>query len=460
MAESKKQNRYRRVISILISILLLLTAIETPLALSRTFQYDENGNLIQGYGKCYQYNSQNKLSKVTDCNNKVIAQYWYDHTGRRIKKIENGITTYYPFPDYEERIYPDRTKEKSIYVRVNGEIVARIDIDKNGNKKKFFYHPDHLGSTNIITNESGDLVEKTTYYPFGRTKQGGTQSKYLFTGQEFDFETNLYYYKARYYSPDLRRFVQPDPIVQDIYDPQSLNRYSYVRNNPVRYTDPSGNIFDTVLDIGFILYDVYEISQDPGNAWNWGALVVDVGCAFIPFATGGGRAVKALEHGGDIGKALGKGVDAVKSKIDDVVEWVGSKIDNLLGGGRRADDISKIIREADNPAEFLKKYNKGANPNAGKTVLGSLGDVDTYIAKNPNANYLNIHDEIYDILKSENKWEPINKQFLDEAIERGDKIVFATNPNKARPDSWFAWELRYLESRGYEILEYEARKIT
>ncbi|ODS37095.1 MAG: hypothetical protein A7316_02205 [Candidatus Altiarchaeales archaeon WOR_SM1_86-2] len=78
------------------------------------------------------------------------------------------------------------------------------------------------------------------YYPYGATREGGSKEKYLFTGQEHDSETGLYYYGARYYSPEVRRFVQADPVIMEPYDPQYLNRYSYVLNNPLMYNDPTG----------------------------------------------------------------------------------------------------------------------------------------------------------------------------------------------------------------------------
>jgi RHS repeat-associated protein len=61
-----------------------------------------------------------------------------------------------------------------------------------------------------------------------------------FTGQELDPETELYYYGGRYYDYQISRFISPDPFVQSIYDPQNLNRYSYVVNNPQNYIDPDG----------------------------------------------------------------------------------------------------------------------------------------------------------------------------------------------------------------------------
>ena len=72
----------------------------------------------------------------------------------------------------------------------------------------------------------------------------------LFTWQEWDVDTKLYYYGARYYNPEVRRFTQPDISITDIYNPPDLNRYSYVRNNPLIYVDTTGN---TVVYAGFIM---------------------------------------------------------------------------------------------------------------------------------------------------------------------------------------------------------------
>lgn len=73
--------------------------------------------------------------------------------------------------------------------------------------------------------------------------QGSIGTDRLFTGQRLD-STGLYYYGARYYDPAIGRFISPDPVVQDFTNPQTLNRYSYVLNNPLKYTDPSGNYIE------------------------------------------------------------------------------------------------------------------------------------------------------------------------------------------------------------------------
>jgi len=119
----------------------------------------------------------------------------------------------------------------------------------------YYVHPDHLGSVMLTTDTSdpGETVAEQRFYPWGqatRYPDGGTQkTEYNFTGQRLDDSTDLLYYGARYYDPALRRFVSPDAIVPNPGNAQSLNRYSYVYNNPLRYTDPTGH------------------AADPGGAW-------------------------------------------------------------------------------------------------------------------------------------------------------------------------------------------------
>ena len=104
------------------------------------------------------------------------------------------------------------------------------------------YLVDHLGSTNVMIDSTGTLVERSLYYPFGSYRSGIADEKYGFTGKEFDSDTGLYYYGARYYNPEIFVFTQADSVLPDVYDPQALNRYSYCLNNPLKYEDPDGHV--------------------------------------------------------------------------------------------------------------------------------------------------------------------------------------------------------------------------
>ncbi len=116
----------------------------------------------------------------------------------------------------------------------------------------YYFHGDYPSilwdksgfSTSIVVKNGGLLVSRQTYYAFGqpRTTEGSAlPTDYTFTGQKSDDSTGLMYYGARYYDTGLGRFTQADTIVPNPLNPQSLNRYAYVSNNPVRYTDPTGH---------------------------------------------------------------------------------------------------------------------------------------------------------------------------------------------------------------------------
>ena len=96
-----------------------------------------------------------------------------------------------------------------------------------------YYHPDHLGGMNVVTNDSGAVAATNFYYPYGGDwKTSGNVSNYKFTDQEKDPETGIYYYKARYYDPVIGRFTSPDPMLQAAYDPSTSGRLSSHRYLP------------------------------------------------------------------------------------------------------------------------------------------------------------------------------------------------------------------------------------
>ena len=107
-----------------------------------------------------------------------------------------------------------------------------------------------------MTNENGLAVEEIGYLPFGAKlfrnvdNGGGWESVYKFTDQEYDAEYELYNYKARLYDPTMCRFITADTIIPDYNNPQSLNRYAYCYNNPLKYTDPSGHFANLLLGAG------------------------------------------------------------------------------------------------------------------------------------------------------------------------------------------------------------------
>ncbi|MCG8459053.1 MAG: RHS repeat-associated core domain-containing protein, partial [Holophagales bacterium] len=166
----------------------------------------------------------------------------------------------------------------------------------------------HLGSIRQVTNWLGQQVSRHRYYPFGQeaTPSSTTDPVHKFTGHErdlgFDSETPLDYMHARYCSPVLGRFLSVDPILGEAATPQGWNRYAYVRNRPLNYTDPTGEVADIAVDIGFIAYDLGDIAASviAGEGVSGEqvlALAADIVGAAIPFATGLGAAVRVASKG-------------------------------------------------------------------------------------------------------------------------------------------------------------------
>ena len=111
----------------------------------------------------------------------------------------------------------------------------------NEESNTFYSHGDHLGSTRIVTDETKNIIAAISYHPFGEPCIEEGSEAYLFTGKKRD-ATGLYYYGARYYDCELGRFLTRDPLKGELLNPQSLNRYSYCRNNPLLYIDPDGKM--------------------------------------------------------------------------------------------------------------------------------------------------------------------------------------------------------------------------
>jgi RHS repeat-associated protein len=120
------------------------------------------------------------------------------------------------------------------YIYLGGALLASV-----ANSTVTYYHQDHL-SNRLVTNSSGSATEQLGNYPFGESWYAATGEKWLFTSYERDSESNNDYALARYYVNRFGRFLSADPLSGSVADPQSLNRYAYVENNPINAADPSG----------------------------------------------------------------------------------------------------------------------------------------------------------------------------------------------------------------------------
>ncbi|MBN1645511.1 hypothetical protein JW868_00560 [Candidatus Woesearchaeota archaeon] len=202
--------------------------VDVPVTRS-VLEYDANGNLVSGDGKFRVYNSLNQLWKIYNGSNTsepLLQQYTYHPTEERVlKKVtydseeEVDETVIYWSKDFVSVINSSGTYNYT-YVYHNGQLVAQ-ELDG----VKHFVHSDHLGSSTVVTDSTGDVVEDTTYAPFGQILSGGEESRYDYEGQEFDSVLGDYGYHFRRYDSTMQIFTQSDTLIQNVYDPQNLNRY-------------------------------------------------------------------------------------------------------------------------------------------------------------------------------------------------------------------------------------------
>jgi RHS repeat-associated protein len=206
---------------------------------NKTLTYDNNGNLtsiVDASGTTlYTWNARNQLTGISGPN--VSASFVYDGLGRREKKTINGSLTEFLF----DGVNPvQETSGATILANVLpglgiDEFFTRTDVPAAATSH---FLPDGLGSTLALADSSGTLQTDYTYEPFGKTTAtGATNTNPLqYTGREND-GTGLYYYRARYYQPQLQRFMREDPIE---FAGGDINLYSCVGNNPLKFVDPFG----------------------------------------------------------------------------------------------------------------------------------------------------------------------------------------------------------------------------
>jgi len=223
-----------------------------PVNLSYT--YDANGNLVSGAGRSVTWTAWNMPASLTQGGQ---TQSWlYDTERSRYKLTAPGRTTWYINPSvhqgghYEQTKYSSGTTEHRHTLYGGGKPIGEILTFQVASgtapaAQTRYFHSDIQGSITAVTNEAGTVVTRFRYDPWGKqtlvygSNTGIDATRQGHTGHEM-LDGGLTHMNGRLYDPVLARFVSADPHVDNPFDLQSLNRYSYVNNNPLGFTDPSG----------------------------------------------------------------------------------------------------------------------------------------------------------------------------------------------------------------------------
>ena len=207
---------------------------KTEGGVSTSFGYDRNGNLTSktegNSSYSYVWDYDNRLKEVRQ-NGNLLFSYTYDPNGRRVRSLNSGtgVTTTYIYAGINV-IHEATSSESTDYLYANGMRIAK----KTGATVKYF-HSDHLGSTRLVTDSSGQPTFESDYKPFGEEANATGTEKYTFTGQFIEAEIGLYYFGARWYDASLGRFISEDPIKGSMLSSQSQNPYVYCMNNPLGF---------------------------------------------------------------------------------------------------------------------------------------------------------------------------------------------------------------------------------
>jgi RHS repeat-associated protein len=200
--------------------------------------YDAAGNLLSNYLSPMTWDAESRLVSVAG------ATYLYDADGNRVEKQGVGVTDTVYFGGRPVARLSAGQWTDLIY-GPNGMLA---EVGGTENADPAYRLLDHLGTEVGTVDSTGILTNPLDYTPFGQVFSGSTNDPYLFTGKERDAESGLDYFEARYYASSMGRFMSPDwdsnpdPIpYADFGNPQSLNLYGYVSNNPLSRSDRNGH---------------------------------------------------------------------------------------------------------------------------------------------------------------------------------------------------------------------------
>ncbi len=377
---------------------------------SSDYDYDDDGNLLDDGTLTNTWNYKQQL--VSADNGPDLLEYWYDHEGNRVRAKNASDNTYYANKLYN--VDPAGKKTKSIYA--GDKLVATIETVST-TVSPYYIHTDHLGGTNVVTDSGGAQVELLDYFPYGdqRISSGAFTNEKQFGAYYFDVDTDLNYLGARYYQSTTGRFISQDPVFllmgstqamegkanrkleEILRDPQLLSAYAYARNNPLMFTDSSGEFIDIpwisnsqwVQQGATALYDqsaVWAFAMDnpevsglavgvAGGAVAYGA-AAGLTALSVQYMSGAGTACMALcnQNGQRLaqqGIASLQQLPRVESATTKIIER-GPDV-GLTG-------INNFLQQAQRGTAYVDKATGNIN------IFSNVGDKFTRITLNPEAN--------------------------------------------------------------------------
>ena len=258
------------------------------------YGYDSQGNITQRGAQAYVFDIGNRMKQATG-----KATYAYDGLGHRFSVVGlDGVNRMQVYTQGGQLLYTGQTGAAvttgTKYVHLNRHMIAEV----NSVSTKYS-HTDGLGSPVAQTEATGAVASRTFYEPYGHVAAGPSKT-IGFTGHVNDIETGLTYMQQRYYDPIAGRMLSIDPVVTDANSGASFNRYNYAANNPYKYIDPDGRIFETAVDVISLAFSVAAYRAD-SSITNGLGLAYDAVATVVPGLPAG---FGMLKSAGSAGGAL------------------------------------------------------------------------------------------------------------------------------------------------------------
>ncbi|MBJ6362780.1 RHS repeat domain-containing protein, partial [Paenibacillus sp. GCM10012307] len=333
-----------------------LNRIATSTQFNETYTYDQRGNRKsltsdappEMANMSYAYDDRDRLTKVVTENNQTVT-YRYNGDGLLTERTEAGVTTryYYDGSDIiaEGIVSNGAVTHKASYLRGKG-LVARVDASGS---RAYYSHNGH-GDVTQLTDQAGNVLNSYTYDMWGNplTASETVPNLFRYSGEYWDETTGLQYLRARWYDPSVGRFMNEDTYEGELNYPLSLNLYTYVHNNPLRYIDPSGNI-PTPVEAANMASHIYNRSGDLSGGWK-----------YIRSLTGGDNMVMGVysrkNSDGSIEYALvNKGSDSASDWKNNVQQPFGLSADMTAS----IEESKKFVKKYDNYEVTMVGHSKG-----------------------------------------------------------------------------------------------------
>jgi RHS repeat-associated protein len=366
------------------------------------YTYDANGNMTTRAGNTITYTAFNKPKTIAGASGTTTLTY--DANFNRISKVSASGTTSYVGKLYEKQVIGTFVTQSN-YIYAGNNLVGVYITSSDGLTNTRYFHTDYLGSVEVITGASGSVLQRLSYDAFGKRRNvNGTDATIItslttrgYTRHEQDDEVGLVNMNAREYDPLLGRFITADTVIPGMTNSQAFNRYSYVNNSPLSFTDPSGNwslrrsvtrVLNRVNEIRYV-GGLLGIALITGTQFGYvyGAATGDWQTVYRAHATGAVIAagvwvqptITALPWSSNIGASMALGYTSgyTTARINGASSSEARAAG--MGGARFAGVITVLNLAAEEMREYAVDTSQnpapdGTSPNATGVSAGARGD--------------------------------------------------------------------------------------